>query len=85
MIGNAVHHINLFCFIYFILYRSNAACKYTEDEDDDEEEEEEEEEEEQDPLSSQGSLWHHSDGDSLSRLRAMGAFAYAASQGTYVR
>ena len=49
------------------------------------EEEEEEEEEEQDPLSSQGSLWHHSDGDSLSRLRAMGAFAYAASQGTYVR
>ena len=48
----------------------------------DEEEEEEEEEEETPPMV--GSLWFHPEGDSLSRLRAMGAFAYAASQGTYV-
>ena len=50
-------------------------------EDEEEEEKEEEEEEEIEPISSTGTLWFHSDGDSLSRLRAMGAFAYASSKG----
>ena len=57
----------------------NTTSKRAEDEE--EEEKEEEEEEEIEPISSTGTLWFHSDGDSLSRLRAMGAFAYASSKG----
>jgi hypothetical protein len=40
-----------------------------------------EEEEEEEEVSPPGTLWHHIDGDSLSRLRAIGAFAYTAAQG----
>ena len=61
---------------YFLYF--NTASKYQGDE---EEEEDEGEEEEIEPISSTGTLWFHSDGDSLSRLRAMGAFAYASSKG----
>ena len=48
---------------------------------DDRDASEEEEEEETPPMT--GTLWYHPDGDSLSRLRAMGAFSYASAQGTY--
>ena len=72
-IRHTFHYLTLSYLMYF-----NTTSKRPEDE---EEEEKEEEEEEIEPISSTGTLWFHSDGDSLSRLRAMGAFAYASSKG----
>ena len=42
---------------------------------------EEEGEGEEEEITPPGTLWHHTEGDSLSRLRAIGAFAYTAARG----
>ena len=54
---------------------------YSEDDKEEEEEEDEGEEEEEEVGPALGSLWPHIEGDALSRLRAMGAFAYTSTQG----
>ena len=74
----SIRHTFHYLTLSYLMYFNTTSPKRAEDE---EEEEKEEEEEEIEPISSTGTLWFHSDGDSLSRLRAMGAFAYASSKG----